>query len=246
MTTASGVRRSFSRTLLAVLTDRALFVAWTISSPAPKDGEQTNSFSITMRRVPNGRISSILFDLLRVAFHRGDSLRSLGVSLSLRSIGGDFTLSSGRRKWVFVAGGIGVTPALAFLKELVKREEETRAEVWLACRAGEVEAFRRLIEEALVGIKPSFTFRLRLFVSSSSTPLPALKDADDSLRTVTYSGRLDSASTGNVDVSTSLKEAVEGAEVYLCGPAAFETAAVEALKGLGADPTEVRRESFNF
>jgi nitric oxide dioxygenase len=129
---------------------------------------------------------------------------------------GDFTLDTtalSSRRIVLIAGGIGVTPMMAMLKELAYRRWSSPVYFIHAVRNSGWRVFEEEIREATVG-RPNFHFHARF-----DAPL-----ADDVAR-----GRCDSV--GVVDLPF-LQELLpdNDAEFYFCGPQPMMAAVHRALK----------------
>ncbi len=94
-------------------------------SSAPTDGRR---FAITVKRVPDGRVSTWLHEHVRP----GDILH-VGAPL------GEFVLPSPTPpELLFVSGGSGVTPAMAILRDLARRDEICDV-VFVVCARSEAD-----------------------------------------------------------------------------------------------------------
>ena len=93
------------------------------------------SYRISVKREPGGKASTHLHDHVQV----GDTLPVFAPS-------GDFSLAAGDRPVVLISGGVGVTPVMAMLEQVLPTG---RPVVFIHCARGRaVNAFREVIEEA--------------------------------------------------------------------------------------------------
>lgn len=190
------------------------------------DRPGTGYFRISVKRetglevdVPVGVVSHVLHD----GVEEGDVLQ-IGPPC------GDFTLdlpSISSRRIVLIAGGIGVTPILAMLKELAHRRWSSPVYFINAVRNSVWHSFREEILESTAGL-PNFQCHVRF-----DDPL-----ADDVKR-----GRCDSI--GVVDLPF-LQELLpdNDAEYYFCGPKPMMAAVCRALKDWGVPESRLHFEFF--
>jgi len=144
---------------------------------------------------------------------------------------------------LLIAGGIGITPALSFLQQLSQEvAHPADVKIWLACKSAEESIFLGMVSEALgpEGASAQLKVSVRLFVSDA-----AGEAAPDSF-TLPIQRNARMAISSLEAQREELTTVVEGRKVFLCGPPAFETAAVGLLDWLGGDVSGVTRESFEF
>jgi len=168
---------------------------------------------------PTGVVSQVLHD----GVHEGDVLQ-IGPPC------GEFTLDPtalSSRRIVLIAGGIGVTPILAMLKELAHRRWNSPVDFIHAVKNSDWRVFEEEIREATAGL-PNFHCHARF-----DAPL-----ADDLAR-----GRCDSV--GVVDLPF-LQELLpdNDAEFYFCGPQPMMTGVHRALKQWGVPDARLHFEFF--
>lgn len=236
------------------------------------------SLRLTMRHKPGGVVTSALFAIVhQMAKFRPELLedaRPLQLSVPLIGIAGDFTLAmeaeaactsgdkdvsstcGGTRKWLWIAGGIGVTPFLAMLAGL--REKKSRDggkdadDITLILSTREPDVLLPLISRTLEstgdhlqeleghqGILSIHVFSRSPTSSSSSvvtvgrTVLP--------VEVTHHAGRL------NTDTFRALNiEDIQERQVYMCGPEDFEQVVFGTLKEIGIDSRKVKREGFTY
>ncbi len=182
-------------------------------SNAPGEGR----YRITVKRNPQGLVSRHLHD-------RVDT----GDILNARTPAGEFVLhETGDRPIVLVSAGVGLTPLVSMLHELVASGEERR--VWFVHGARDgrhhplADEVRRLAEA---------TPRVALHVAYSR-PLPE----DEA------GGRFDSRGRINGALLESLVPGLEG-DFYLCGPAGFMAGVQDDLEVRGVATERIHTESF--
>lgn len=208
----------------------------TISSP-PTPSSPTR-FAITLRHIPKGAITSRLFSLLSSY----NPLSSL--TLRLLGTGGTFILPTSPQPLLLIAGGIGITPFLAFLGEISSRRIE-KGEAWevsLLVATREPEVTLDLVRRALAPATGSGTLRLDLHLfTSSAGSAPSTGFAEVPRTTITlHPFRLGPAFFATPDG----RRALDG-KAYLCGPGEFEKGVVETLEEVGFKGG-VEREKFNY
>jgi len=210
---------------------------WTVSS-AHVDGK-TQAFDLTMREKPGGLVTGALFTIARKLkesmAHVMKDCSVLGMTARLVGVGGDFVLppiqhSVGRKKLLFVAGGIGITPFLSMLKAIRERGEERDAVLLISTR--EPKVLLDLIAGAIS--PPSAGLKLVVHVFSSQE-MPDLDTSSAELKK--HSSRISQSFWNNG------LEDVDEREVYLCGPPEFN-GAVQGYSGLEAN--KIRTEGFNY
>jgi ferredoxin-NADP reductase/MOSC domain-containing protein YiiM/ferredoxin len=140
---------------------------------------------------------------------------------------GSFVLRDGSRPVVLISAGVGATPVLAMLHELV-REQTTRPVWWLhGARNRDQQAFGAEVDTLLAALTDSH----RLVAYSKPTSTDAL-GADYDLV-----GRLDLAVLEDARVP-------KDADHYLCGPDGFMRAIGAALAARGVAPERISTEVF--
>lgn len=177
----------------------------------------TGRYRITVKRHPEGRVSRHLHDHVE-----------RGAIVDTRRPAGEFVLhDTGDRPVVLLSAGVGLTPLVSMLHELIASDDGRR--VWFVHSARDgrhhplADEVRRLVQA---------TPRVTLHVAYSQ-PLP--EDAKV--------GRFDTS--GRVDASL-LETVVPGFEgdFYLCGPAGFMAALQGDLEAHGVASERIHTESF--
>lgn len=155
----------------------------------------------------------------------GDFTRKVQESLSVgdkvRVVGGygHFSLKAGGDRQIWLAGGIGITPFLAFVRGLPPLRAGRQFHL-VHCVSDEAEALGRAELEALSESRPDFSYVLH--VSRRDGRLTAEKLASG----LPFSGN--------------------GADLFFCGPAALRGAVVAGFKRAGIRLRQVKFEQFEF
>jgi ferredoxin-NADP reductase/MOSC domain-containing protein YiiM len=151
----------------------------------------------------------------------------VGTRLNARAPRGRFVLRSGDRPVVLASAGIGITPMLAMLEELVRAGTRREVHFVHGARSSRELAFGREVR-ALVATSPRVHSHL-LF----SRPQPH----DQLGRDYDRAGRL------TVDVLEDLVPGLDG-DFYVCGPVPFMADVVSGLLAVGVPEEQVRHEFF--
>jgi ferredoxin-NADP reductase/predicted pyridoxine 5'-phosphate oxidase superfamily flavin-nucleotide-binding protein len=175
-------------------------------------------YRISVKREPQGLASRHLHDTIE----EGDFIRA-GMPQ------GSFTLDpSGEGSIVLVSAGVGLTPLVSMLHDLVSLGGERRVLFVHGARDGVHHPLRREIED-LAARSP----KVELHVAYSR-PRPEDLAAADGFQS---SGRVDSA------LLEKLVPELD-ADFYLCGPIRFMAEVQSGLEERGVAPSRIRAESF--
>lgn len=175
---------------------------YTVSSSGDGDWHQ----ELMIKREPGGLLSRWLFDVLdrgvamRVSLPRGDFCRDPDETVDV----------------VFLAGGIGITPALAMARSLARRRGGSRLFVHHSVSSRD-DALCRDELERIAAANEDFVF---------------------TVRTTGTEGRIDQ------DAVSRLVDRFPTARFYLCGSDGYVAAVVALLAAAGVDPDRIRLERF--
>ncbi len=180
-------------------------------------------------------------DYLRISVKREDAKGELAegwVSNTLHSLAegseievsaptGNFYLIDSKKRNVFISGGVGLTPMIAMLNQLVTLDMPQPVTFIHACRSSQVHAMKQHIHD----LKAKFP-RLSTF-TAYEFPL------DGDVLGVDYeaAGRLDLASMDAALLPTT-------ADYYLCGPMPFMAEQHKALVARGIPAENIHSEAF--
>jgi ferredoxin-NADP reductase len=192
-----------------------------------------------MREKEGGAVTGALFNVARRVHQMGrDELLEDSTPIALEAefvgIDGTFVLPEGGEentlKLLWIAGGIGVTPFLAMLKQL--STEKRAADVQLKLTTREPEVLLRLIQDAYAereGLK------LRVDVFSRTQ----VASREWGFELTVHNGRMDAA-----EVLKALD--VTDYEAFVCGPSEMEKDVLQALTELGVEKEKIHREGFAY
>lgn len=201
--------------------------SWTLSAVSP------TSCSITIRRADSGAVTPLLIAYGSAVLQKAGGVFEGPAALAVPFMGVGGELFDGLSSPVlFVCAGIGITPALAFLRSPLAKDADVR--IILAARGAEIGAFEGLIRDARDDGPGPSSLGVSMLVQGTSSPSKAAADPF-----VHVCGRL------NADVLRGVTNLLSR-QVIVCGPPRFERAAVDLLRELGIPADQVRRESFNF
>ncbi|MFQ6326883.1 2Fe-2S iron-sulfur cluster-binding protein [Nocardia sp. CWNU-33] len=178
------------------------------SSPARLD-----HYDLTVRRVPNGRISNLLIDTVRV----GEILTTTGPMGTFHHnplFHGDEVL--------FLAGGSGVTPAMSMIREIADRRSGRRFHLIYGSRSDDDIVFRDELD-------------------SLSTEHPGIRvDHVIGWPTKGWSGPTGMLTAETI---TALAGSLNSRMTYVCGPQALYPYALSQLTVLGQPRRRIRFEA---
>lgn len=208
---------------------------WTVSSPHASG--PTRSFSVTLALKDSGLITPRLFNLASAfdtaSGHKTNgSIASLGLlntKLPLVGVSGGFTLPSDSTRFLWIAGGIGITPFLSMLG--AAPTSATPWDVTLIVSTREPDVIVKLVHEAI----GSSNSHVQLVLLCTSGP-PAVQQEGVAY----HPGRI------TVDILNNLNLDMDGREIMVCGPVAFEKIAIDGLGRLGVSTARIQTESFNY
>jgi len=202
---------------------------WTISS-APALSKSTNTISISVKKASQGKASTWLHNSLKI-----------GTTLTLRGIGGEFSLFSSYPlppKILFLSGGIGITPMISMLRALFGTASnkincsESPPHVTLLYSAPSIEETAFLSELLQMQSEHPQNFFLHLFITRQS-----INDASN----YKYStGRI------NSEVIKQTVPDLNERNVYLCGPEGFMQSCQQLLQTLHFRMENLHMERFDF
>ncbi|MFI6366317.1 2Fe-2S iron-sulfur cluster-binding protein [Nocardia sp. NPDC050630] len=178
------------------------------SSPATLD-----HYDLTVRRVPGGRISNLLIDILE-AGHVLTTTGPMGTFHHNPLFHGD--------RVIFLAGGSGVAPAMSMIREIVERRLERSFHLIYGSRDAADVIFRAELD-ALAARHPGITVD---HVIADSTP--------------PWTGRTGFLTAETI---SELAGPLDDRMTYVCGPQALYPYALEQLTTLGQPRKRIRFEA---
>ena len=175
--------------------------------------------SITVKHVPGGRVSGHLMRNLKA----GQILRAAEPS-------GSFTVRlepGARRRYVMIAGGIGITPLLAMTEAILLGEPESRVVLLYGNRTEDEIAFRAQLETLAQEFPDTLTV-----IHALDTPPEAWLGARGPL--------------GGEAVLELLGGGDRDASYLVCGPRPMMASVTAALAAAGVPSANVRLERFEY
>lgn len=153
----------------------------------------------------------------------------VGDMLDVRMPMGSFTLASTiERPIVLIAAGVGITPLIAMLRELLASEEGRRVHLFHGARSLADLPF----QQELAALRRRAGARLSVHRSLSQPEPEAVQGRD-----YEHAGRL-----GIEQVKAML--ALDDYDFYLCGPASFTQDLYEGLRGVHVPDARIHAEAF--
>ncbi len=197
----------------------------TIRLPATAGPSPVRSYSLSSSPDDRDYRISIKLDERGLASRWLHENLTVGAMLDVAAPRGDFVLDDGPEPVVLVSAGIGVTPVLAMLHQLVARRS-TRPVWWLHSNSD--ISRRPFADEAQLLLAQLPDAHVRLFHTGPppvSTPVDAV------------TGRLSPATLADIGLPST-------AQVYVCGPDPFMVATTAALTTLGIAAEHIHTELF--
>lgn len=186
---------------------RRLRRTWTLSG-----GAHESTLRLTIGKIPRGRVTGWIHEQL-----------SVGTIVTLSAARGEFVLPAGDTPVVFVAGGVGITPALSMIRTLAN-SGFTRPFTLVHYARTDAHAIARDELERYARLEPNF--RYVCIVTNDDQPgVEARRIHAEQLQTL------------DLELDTS--------ELLVCGPGAFMDAARSALSAL-APNAAIHQEFFTL
>ena len=203
------------------------YMEWTLGYPGADSRGNRRYFTLASSPTENVLHLGVKF------YEDGSSFKKALLGLNRRStilagqIAGDFTLPSDpRRKLVFIAGGIGITPFRSILKYLIDTRQQRDVVVFYAVRRVEEIAYADVLDDAnrRLGIPTYYT----------------LTDADTAPRNwAGYVGRVDSNMIA--EAVPDFRERI----FYLSGPPNMVRSYERMLRDLGIGRRQIKKDFFS-
>ncbi len=177
----------------------------------------STSFSFTVKRVPNGSYSRYLTDQLRV----GDTLYSSGVS-------GRFTLPENITtfsKYVFFAAGIGITPILPLIEQLMNNDTGDAVLIYSNRSQSDTVFYKRIQQ-----LQSKYENRLSMvLLFSDSKWLDKARLNKENIPKLL-----------NIEGITDYSQCI----YYICGPSDYKRMVQYALAEHGVPSEQILKENF--
>ncbi len=189
--------------------------------------------AITIKKIPNGRVSRYLADQVR----EGDVLEAIPPA-------GQFLLPPAKaaaRDVVLIGGGSGIAPLYAILKQALQEEPHSCITLIVANSNEQEIIFRRQLRI----LAQRFPRRLQIIhlLSTTSVPLQTLQtqEAPAQIRVQRLSNELVQQL-----VNEHLKYEAQHADFFLCGPKNLMLKASQMLRYMQFGATQIHQEIFDI
>ena len=202
------------------------YLEWTI----PEDGSDSRGnrryFTIASSPTESTLNMGVKFYPKPSSFKKGLINMKVGDKMAASQLAGDFTLPKNpKKKLVFIAGGIGVTPFRSMIKYLVDRREKRDIVVFYSNKTAEDVAYKEVFDSAVefLGIKV-------VYVLSDVAP------GDYGLN----------VKVGRLDANMIAKEIPDfkDRDFYISGPHGMVSAFEETLENLGVSRRKITTDFF--
>lgn len=148
-----------------------------------------------------------------------------GDAVSLQAPMGVFTLSEQKKKHVFIAGGVGITPLMSMLEEAIEQGASAEDVLFIQCAKDEEH---QIFKQDLVELKASQGFQHKLCYENSQSG--------------DHQGYLNQEILGQW--TQELDFDPSNAQVYFCGPKPFMAVLNQFFIGLGYVEEDIHYEVF--
>ncbi|MGY3903078.1 NO-inducible flavohemoprotein [Aeromonas lusitana] len=180
------------------------------------DAPNGRDYRISVKREPEGQVSNLLHDVLQV-----------GDEVALMPPTGDFVLqASSTTPVVLLSAGVGLTPMLSMLNQLLANGHDAEVRWLHACEHGALHAFKQEIQDKS---RQHARLESRVWYRTPGEQDVAGRDYD-------FAGTL------SLEQVTDLIPA--DAHYYFCGPLGFMKAVKDQLASLGVPADRMHYEVF--
>ncbi|MFZ7198819.1 NO-inducible flavohemoprotein [Avibacterium avium] len=180
------------------------------------DNPKSDYLRISVKREdPKGELAGGWVSTTLHGLNEGDEIEATAPT-------GNFFLIDSQKPNVFISGGVGLTPMIAMLNQLVEQNVPSPVSFIHACRNADVHAMKAHVDEVKAQYPNVSTF--------------TVYEVEDEQADAT--GRLDLS-----QIPTALLP--KDADYYLCGPMAFMQAQYKSLVDLGVPAEQIHLEAFD-
>jgi glycine betaine catabolism B len=203
------------------------YLEWTLPHDHPDDRGDRRFFTISSPPGDDALAIGVEFKARSSSFKKRLKAMGPGERISAGHLAGDFVLPRDPgQKLAFVAGGIGVTPFVSMIRDLLQRGEKRDIVVLVTNRYETSVAYRDVFDQARgdLGVRTVFT------LTGLAETLPA-----------GWTGR-----TGRIDEMFLREEIPDYQErvFYICGSQRLVGGIKRVLARLGVEPANVRSDYF--
>jgi ferredoxin-NADP reductase len=203
------------------------YLEWTLPHDHPDDRGNRRFFTISSPPGDDALAIGVEFKSRSSSFKKRLKTMEPGERIAAGHLAGDFVMpSDSEQKLAFVAGGIGVTPFVSMIRDLLQRGEKRDIVVLVTNRYETGAAYRDVFEQArgALGVRTVFT------LTGPAETVPA-----------GWTGR-----TGRIDETFLLEEIPDYMErvFYVCGSQRLVNEMKKVLARLGKERGSVRSDYF--
>jgi ferredoxin-NADP reductase len=203
------------------------YLEWTLPHDHPDDRGDRRFFTISSPPGDDALAIGVEFKARSSSFKKRLKAMGPGGRIAAGHLAGDFVMPRDpQQKLAFVAGGIGVTPFVSMIRDLLQRGEKRDIVVLVTNRYETGAAYRDVFERALgeLGVRTVFT------LTGPAETLPA-----------GWTGRI-----GRIDEMFLQEEIPDYQErvFYICGSQRLVSGIKEVLGRLGVERGSVRSDYF--
>ena len=200
------------------------YLEWTLAHGPSDTRGNRRYFTIASSPTENTVRLGIRFHEPESTFKRALKEMRVGDIVSASSLAGDFTLpKKSKKKLVFIAGGIGVTPFRSMVQYLVDTKDTRPAVLLYSNKMANEIAYRDVFERA----KQEIGLQTLYALTDEPTPIPG-----------TYAGRIDAT------VITKGIPDYKNCTFYISGPHGMVEAFKSTLTGMGVSRFNIKTDYF--
>lgn len=178
----------------------------------------SNGASLTIKRIPNGRVTNYLYQTLKA-----------GDTLYVSAPSGQFYITpepANQKHYVMIAGGSGITPIYSMMGTILKFEPKSIITLLYANRTDQSIIFKEKLEQWQMEFPSQFS--IKHFLSEQNLPTNVIK------------GYITKVFMEELINNNSKKDLA----FYLCGPETMTNKLIADLHYLGIENSKINRELF--
>ncbi len=200
------------------------YLEWTLGHPSADNRGNRRFFTIASSPTEQTVRLGVRISEPGSTFKRALKSMQEGDTASASSLAGDFVLpKDGKKKLVFIAGGIGITPFRSMVQYLIDTKDAREITLLYSNKTASEIAYKEIFDEAAQAIGMKTLYAL----TNEPNPIPG-----------TYAGRIDATLiAGKVP---DYKECI----FYLSGPYGMVTAFEKTLHDMGVSRSHIKTDYF--
>jgi ferredoxin-NADP reductase len=202
------------------------YLEWTLSHAKPDDRGNRRYFTIASAPSEESIRVGVKFGQPTSSFKKKLLEMQLGDTLMAAQLSGDFTLPNDlEKKFVFIAGGIGITPFVSMIRDALETKQKKDITLLYANRNPEDIAYRDVLEHARTELGMNTVYTLSAVNATASH---------------------EHERTGRITAAMIREEVPDFAEreYYISGPNSMVQSFEELLSEIGIPPSHVTVDYF--